>query len=86
MRITNVFFIFCAAISIAYLKLTPVARERVLAFKKLNPKVRSFQVIVQDSQEVSSASATMSSKYPYKKVGYMQDCLISKGTYLVLIV
>ncbi|KAJ0588023.1 hypothetical protein HanIR_Chr04g0169831 [Helianthus annuus] len=49
------------AISIAYLKLTPAARERVLAFKKLNPEVRSFQVSVQDSQEVSSASATMSS-------------------------
>ncbi|KAJ0877372.1 hypothetical protein HanPSC8_Chr11g0499371 [Helianthus annuus] len=61
MRITNVFFISCAAISIAYLKLTPAARERVLAFKKLNPEVRSFQVTVQDSQEVSSASATMSS-------------------------
>ncbi|KAF5820827.1 hypothetical protein HanXRQr2_Chr01g0006641 [Helianthus annuus] len=49
------------AISIAYLKLTPAARETVLAFKKLNPEVRSFQVTVQDSQEVSSASATMSS-------------------------
>ncbi|KAJ0947500.1 hypothetical protein HanRHA438_Chr01g0015901 [Helianthus annuus] len=49
------------AISIAHLKLTPAARERVLAFKKLDPEVRSFQVTVQDSQEVSSASATMSS-------------------------
>ncbi|KAJ0548768.1 hypothetical protein HanIR_Chr08g0387511 [Helianthus annuus] len=49
------------AISIAHLKLTPAARERVLAFKKLDPEVRSFQVTVQDSQEVSSASVTMSS-------------------------
>ncbi|KAJ0874583.1 hypothetical protein HanPSC8_Chr11g0465971 [Helianthus annuus] len=49
------------AISVAHLKLTPAARERVLAFKRLNPEVRSFQVTVQDSQEVSSASATMSS-------------------------
>ncbi|KAJ0902084.1 hypothetical protein HanPSC8_Chr08g0332841 [Helianthus annuus] len=49
------------AISIAHLKLTPAARERVLAFKRLNPEVRGFQVTVQDSQEVSSASATMSS-------------------------
>ncbi|KAF5803223.1 hypothetical protein HanXRQr2_Chr06g0268811 [Helianthus annuus] len=49
------------AISIAHLKLTPAARERVLAFKKLDPEIRSFQVTVQDSQEVSSASATMSS-------------------------
>ena len=60
-------FISCAAISIAHLKLSPAAKERVLAFKKLNPEVRSFQVTVQDSQEVSSASATMSSKYPYRK-------------------
>ncbi|KAJ0681771.1 hypothetical protein HanPI659440_Chr16g0639831 [Helianthus annuus] len=48
-------------ISIAHLKLTPAARERVLAFKRLNPEVRSFQVTIRDSQEVSSASATMSS-------------------------
>ncbi|KAJ0486946.1 hypothetical protein HanHA89_Chr14g0585141 [Helianthus annuus] len=34
---------------------------RVLAFKKLDPEVRSFQVTIQDSQEISSASATMSS-------------------------
>ncbi|KAJ0831077.1 hypothetical protein HanPSC8_Chr15g0662831 [Helianthus annuus] len=49
------------AISVAHLELTPAAKERVLAFKKLNPEVRSFQIIIQDSQEVSSASATMSS-------------------------
>ncbi|KAJ0766173.1 hypothetical protein HanPI659440_Chr08g0312451 [Helianthus annuus] len=48
-------------ISIARLKLTPAAKERVLAFKKLDPEVRSFQITVQDSQEISSASATMSS-------------------------
>ncbi|KAJ0726446.1 hypothetical protein HanPI659440_Chr12g0470451 [Helianthus annuus] len=36
-------------------------RLRVLAFKKLDPESRSFQVAIQDSQEVSSASATMSS-------------------------
>ncbi|KAJ0681769.1 hypothetical protein HanPI659440_Chr16g0639811 [Helianthus annuus] len=36
-------------------------RLRVLAFKKLDPETRSFQVAIQDSQEVSSASATMSS-------------------------
>ncbi|KAJ0546181.1 hypothetical protein HanIR_Chr08g0358051 [Helianthus annuus] len=41
--------------------LTPAARERVLAFKKLDPEIRSFQIAIQDSQEVSSASATMSS-------------------------
>ncbi|KAM0040482.1 hypothetical protein Hdeb2414_s0012g00394411 [Helianthus debilis subsp. tardiflorus] len=50
-----------SAISVAHLKLTPAARERVLAFKKLDPEIRSFQVAIQDSQEVSSASAIMSS-------------------------
>ncbi|KAF5782990.1 hypothetical protein HanXRQr2_Chr11g0502691 [Helianthus annuus] len=50
------------AIFVAHLKLTPAARERVLAFKKLDPEIRSFQVTIQDSQEVSSASATMLSK------------------------
>ncbi|KAJ0763918.1 hypothetical protein HanPI659440_Chr08g0286341 [Helianthus annuus] len=49
------------AISVAHLKLTPAAKETVLAFKKLDPETRSFQVAIQDSQEVSSASATMSS-------------------------
>ncbi|KAJ0898977.1 hypothetical protein HanRHA438_Chr08g0362971 [Helianthus annuus] len=49
------------AISVAHLRLTPAAKERVLAFKKLDPEVRSFQIIIQDSQEISSASATMSS-------------------------
>ncbi|KAF5809663.1 hypothetical protein HanXRQr2_Chr04g0159881 [Helianthus annuus] len=49
------------AISVAHLELTPAARERVLAFRKLDPETRSFQVATQDSQEVSSASATMSS-------------------------
>ncbi|KAJ0716918.1 hypothetical protein HanPI659440_Chr13g0517921 [Helianthus annuus] len=48
-------------ISVAHLKLTPAARERVLAFKKLDPEVRSFQITISDSQEISSASATMSS-------------------------
>ncbi|KAJ0509711.1 hypothetical protein HanIR_Chr11g0532271 [Helianthus annuus] len=67
MRIADVFFffffsfVFYAAISIARLKLTPAAKERVLAFKKLDPEVRSFQITIQDSQEISSASATMSS-------------------------
>ncbi|KAL9993710.1 hypothetical protein Hdeb2414_s1001g00971791 [Helianthus debilis subsp. tardiflorus] len=37
------------------------AMKRVLAFKKLDPEIRSFQVTIHDSQEVSSASATMSS-------------------------
>ncbi|KAF5795911.1 hypothetical protein HanXRQr2_Chr08g0345231 [Helianthus annuus] len=49
------------AISVAHLKLTPAAKERVLAFKKLDHEIRSFQIATQDSQEVSSASATMSS-------------------------
>ncbi|KAJ0508166.1 hypothetical protein HanIR_Chr11g0514271 [Helianthus annuus] len=42
-------------------RLTPAAKERLLAFRKLDPKTRTFQVTTQDSQEVSSASVTMSS-------------------------
>ncbi|KAJ0955895.1 hypothetical protein HanPSC8_Chr01g0008211 [Helianthus annuus] len=42
-------------------RLTPAAKERLLAFKKLDPEIRTFQVATQDSQEVSSASVTMSS-------------------------
>ncbi|KAJ0585975.1 hypothetical protein HanHA89_Chr05g0206791 [Helianthus annuus] len=49
------------AISVSHLKLTPVAKERLLAFRKLDPEIRTFQVVTQDSQEVSSASVTMSS-------------------------
>ncbi|KAJ0892715.1 hypothetical protein HanPSC8_Chr09g0369261 [Helianthus annuus] len=49
------------AISVSHLKLTPAAKERLLAFKKLDPEVRTFKVTTQDSQEVSSASVTMSS-------------------------
>ena len=69
MRITDVFSFlsFYAAISVAHLRLTPAAKEIVLAFKKLDPEVRSFQIIIQDSQEISSASVTMSSKYPHRK-------------------
>ncbi|KAF5819423.1 hypothetical protein HanXRQr2_Chr02g0077421 [Helianthus annuus] len=62
MRITDVLlFSCCAAISVSHLKLTPAAKERFLAFKKLDPEIRTFQVTIQDSQEVSSASVTMSS-------------------------
>ncbi|KAM0043015.1 putative nucleic acid-binding, replication factor A [Helianthus debilis subsp. tardiflorus] len=50
-----------SAISVSPLRLTPAAKERLLAFKKLDPEIRTFQVATQDSQEVSSASATMSS-------------------------
>ncbi|KAM0055599.1 hypothetical protein Hdeb2414_s0006g00208061 [Helianthus debilis subsp. tardiflorus] len=49
------------AISVSHLKLTPAAKESLLAFRKLDPEIRTFQVTTQDSQEVSSASATMSS-------------------------
>ncbi|KAJ0870541.1 hypothetical protein HanRHA438_Chr11g0501661 [Helianthus annuus] len=49
------------AISISRLKLTPAAKERLLAFKKLDPETRTFQVATQDSQEVASASVMMSS-------------------------
>ncbi|KAF5795599.1 hypothetical protein HanXRQr2_Chr08g0341551 [Helianthus annuus] len=49
------------AISVSHLFKTPTTRERLLAFRRLNPAVRSFKTSTQDSQEVSSGSVTMSS-------------------------
>ncbi|KAM0007696.1 hypothetical protein Hdeb2414_s0135g00808301 [Helianthus debilis subsp. tardiflorus] len=49
------------AISVAHLRLTPAAKERLLAFKRLDPETRTFKSTTQDSQEVSSGSVTMSS-------------------------
>ncbi|KAJ0831458.1 hypothetical protein HanPSC8_Chr15g0667281 [Helianthus annuus] len=49
------------AISVSHLRLTPAAKERLLAFKKLDPETRTFKTTTQDSQEVSSGSVTMSS-------------------------
>ncbi|KAJ0857604.1 hypothetical protein HanRHA438_Chr13g0592061 [Helianthus annuus] len=50
------------AISVSHLRLTPAAKERLAAFKRLDPETRSFKTTTQDSQEVSSGSVTMSSK------------------------
>ena len=63
-RITNMFPLFCAAISVSHLFKSPATRERLLAFRRLDPAIRSFKANTQDSQEVSSGSVTMSSKYP----------------------
>ncbi|KAJ0441956.1 hypothetical protein HanIR_Chr16g0803711 [Helianthus annuus] len=49
------------AISVAHLRLTPAAKARLLAFKRLDPETRTFKTTTQDSQEVSSGSVTMSS-------------------------
>ncbi|KAJ0885314.1 hypothetical protein HanPSC8_Chr10g0443901 [Helianthus annuus] len=49
------------AISISHLRLSPAAKERLAAFKRLDPETRSFKITTQDSQEVSSGSVTMSS-------------------------
>ena len=58
----------CAAISVSHLRLTPAAKERLAAFKRLDPETRSFKTTTQDSQEVSSGSVTMSSKYLCLKI------------------
>ncbi|KAJ0908614.1 hypothetical protein HanRHA438_Chr07g0312381 [Helianthus annuus] len=54
-------FVRGRAISVAHLRLTPAAKERLLAFKRLDPETRTFKTTTQDSQEVSSGSVTMSS-------------------------
>ncbi|KAJ0548845.1 hypothetical protein HanIR_Chr08g0388431 [Helianthus annuus] len=62
MRITEIVLLSCCAvISVSHLKLTPAAKERLLAFKRLDPETRTFMTTTQDSQEVSSGSVTMSS-------------------------
>ncbi|KAJ0452482.1 hypothetical protein HanHA300_Chr15g0579431 [Helianthus annuus] len=49
------------AITVSHLRLSPAAKERLTAFKRLDPEIRSFKTTTQDSQEVSSGSVTMSS-------------------------
>ncbi|MFS7953582.1 hypothetical protein Hanom_Chr07g00620451 [Helianthus anomalus] len=53
------------AISFSHIQESPVTRERIAAFWKLDPAIRTFQAKPKDSQEISSGSYTMSSKYPY---------------------
>ncbi|KAM0050397.1 hypothetical protein Hdeb2414_s0008g00297111 [Helianthus debilis subsp. tardiflorus] len=62
MRITDIILLSCCAvISVSHLRLTPAAKERLLAFKRLDPETRTFKTTTQDSQEVSCGSVTMSS-------------------------
>ncbi|KAJ0776943.1 hypothetical protein HanLR1_Chr02g0051521 [Helianthus annuus] len=49
------------SVTVSHLKLSPAAKERLAAFRRLNPEIRSFKTTTQDSQEVSSGSVTMSS-------------------------
>ncbi|KAJ0867055.1 hypothetical protein HanRHA438_Chr12g0558731 [Helianthus annuus] len=49
------------AISVAHLITTPATKERLAAFRRLDPAIRSFKANTQDSQEASSGSVTMSS-------------------------
>ncbi|MFS7895453.1 hypothetical protein Hanom_Chr00s002871g01706471 [Helianthus anomalus] len=66
LRITNPSFCFCCAtISLSHIQETPTTKERIVAFWKLDPAFRTFQAKIQDSQEVSSGSYTMSSKYTF---------------------
>ncbi|MFS7927235.1 hypothetical protein Hanom_Chr04g00306601 [Helianthus anomalus] len=61
-RITGPFLCFgCAAISLSHIQETPAKKERIAAFWKLDPVVRTFQANTKDSQEISSGSYTMSS-------------------------
>ena len=68
-RITDTLLLSCyAAITVSHLRLSPAAKERLAAFKRLDPEIRSFKTTTQDSQEVSSGSVTMSSKYLCLKI------------------
>ncbi|MFS7963763.1 hypothetical protein Hanom_Chr08g00742181 [Helianthus anomalus] len=53
----------------ASLRDTPATAERVAAFWALDTTVRTFQPRVKDLEETTSASYTMSSKYPYIHIG-----------------
>ncbi|KAJ0447970.1 hypothetical protein HanLR1_Chr17g0670011 [Helianthus annuus] len=61
-RITDPSFCFCcAAISVSDIQESPVTKERIAAFWKLDPAIRTFQGKTKDSQEISFGSYTMSS-------------------------
>ncbi|KAM0048723.1 hypothetical protein Hdeb2414_s0008g00277731 [Helianthus debilis subsp. tardiflorus] len=49
------------AISVSHLFKSPATRERLLAFRRLDPAIRSFKANTQDSQEVSPSFVTMPS-------------------------
>ncbi|MFS8003996.1 hypothetical protein Hanom_Chr13g01220441 [Helianthus anomalus] len=56
------------AASLATLTDTPATPERLAAFWALDSTVRTYYPKVKDSEEASSASYTMSSKYPHMYV------------------
>ncbi|KAJ0814364.1 hypothetical protein HanPSC8_Chr00c688g0809481 [Helianthus annuus] len=49
------------AISLSHIQESAVTKERILAFWKLDPAIRTFQAKTKDSQEISSGFYTMSS-------------------------
>ncbi|MFS7918590.1 hypothetical protein Hanom_Chr03g00202951 [Helianthus anomalus] len=49
------------AISLSHIHESHVTKERIAAFWKLDPAIRTFQAKTKDSQEISSCSYTMSS-------------------------
>ncbi|KAJ0618271.1 hypothetical protein HanLR1_Chr02g0049001 [Helianthus annuus] len=67
------------AISLSHIQESPVTKERIEAFWKLDPAIRTFPPRSKDSQEISSTSYTMSSAAKSSKsasrfsVGDLQD-------------
>ncbi|KAM0040812.1 hypothetical protein Hdeb2414_s0012g00398531 [Helianthus debilis subsp. tardiflorus] len=49
------------AVTVSHLIPSPATKERLAAFRRLDPEIRSFKANTQDSQELSSGSVTMSS-------------------------
>ncbi|MFS8004477.1 hypothetical protein Hanom_Chr13g01226311 [Helianthus anomalus] len=53
------------AISLSHIQESPVTKERIEAFWKLDPAIRTFPPRTKDSEKISSTSYTMSSKYSH---------------------
>ncbi|MFS7894881.1 hypothetical protein Hanom_Chr00s002188g01692991 [Helianthus anomalus] len=74
LRITDPSFCFCSHLVFSHPRDT-TKKERIAAFWNIDPAVRTFQVKAKDSQEVSSGSFTMSSKYSnLYMIKYLNEC------------
>ncbi|MFS8007337.1 hypothetical protein Hanom_Chr14g01259841 [Helianthus anomalus] len=67
------------AISLSHIQASPLTEERITAFWKLDPAIRTFPPRTRDSQEMASTSCTMSSAAESSKsasrfsIGDLQD-------------
>ncbi|MFS7911503.1 hypothetical protein Hanom_Chr02g00118911 [Helianthus anomalus] len=59
--ITDPFFLVFAGITLSHIQESPATQERIEAFWKLDPSIRTYPQKSKDPVEVSSTSYTMSS-------------------------